>query len=47
MTYLLAALWMPIDALISVNPLAIVTLGGAALCAIALYNKGKPPQLSG
>ena len=28
--YLLAALWMPIDAAIRFNPLAIITLGGAA-----------------
>lgn len=38
--YLLAALWMPIDAAIRFNPLAIITLGGAALCALALYGKG-------
>jgi hypothetical protein len=37
--YSLAALWMPIDAAIRFNPLAIVTLGGAALCAVALYGK--------
>src|ERR1700722_19277609 len=44
--YLLAALWMPIDAAIRFNPLAIITLGGAALCAVALYGKGKRPQLA-
>jgi len=38
--YLLAALWMPIDALIWFNPLAIVTLGGIILCGVALYAKG-------
>jgi hypothetical protein len=43
--YLLAALWMPIDAAIRFNPLAIITLGGAALCAVALYGKAKRPQL--
>jgi hypothetical protein len=45
--YLLAALWMPIDALIWFNPLAIITLGGAALSAVALYGKGKRQQLAG
>ncbi len=45
--YLLAALWMPIDAAIRFNPLAIITLGGAALCAVALYGKAKRPQLAG
>ena len=44
--YLLAALWMPIDAAIRFNPLAIITLGGAALCALALYGKAKRPQLA-
>jgi len=44
--YLLAALWMPIDALLWFNPLAIITLGGAALCAVALYSKGKRPPLA-
>jgi hypothetical protein len=43
--YLLAALWMPIDAAIRFNLLAIITLGGAALCAVALYDKAKQPQL--
>jgi hypothetical protein len=38
--YLLAALWMPIDALIWFNPLAIITLGGIILCGVALYAKG-------
>ncbi len=45
--YLLAALWMPIDAAIRFNPLAIVTLGGAALCAVALFPKAKHPQVVG
>lgn len=45
--YLLAALWMPIDAAIRFNPLAIITLGGAGLCAVALYRKAKQPQLEG
>ena len=43
--YLLAALWMPIDAAIRFNPLAIITLGGAALCAVALFPKAKRPQV--
>ena len=38
--YVLAALWMPIDALIWFNPLAIITLGGIILCGLALYGKG-------
>ena len=33
--YLLAALWMLIDAAIRFNPLAIITLGGAALCVVS------------
>jgi len=45
--YLLAALWMPIDAAIRFNPLAIITLGGAALCAVALYRNAKQPQAEG
>ena len=45
--YLLAALWMPIDAVTRFNPLAIITLGGAALCAVALYGEAKRPQLEG
>lgn len=45
--YLLAALWMPIDAVIRFNPLAIITLGGAVLCAVALYRKAKQPQPEG
>jgi hypothetical protein len=43
--YLLAALWMPIDAAIRFNPLAIITLGGAALCVVALFRKAKRPQV--
>jgi len=43
--YLLAALWMPIDAAIRFNPLAIITLGGAALCVVALFPKAKRPQV--
>ena len=35
--YVLAALWMPIVAIAWFNPLAIITLGGTALCAVALY----------
>ena len=38
--YLLAALWMPIDALMRFNRLAIITLGGPILCGVALYAKG-------
>ena len=45
--YLLAALWMPIDAAIRFNPLAIITLGGTVLCGVALYGKAKRPQLAG
>jgi hypothetical protein len=45
--YLLAALWMPIDAAIRFNPLAIITLGGAVLCAVALNRNAKQPQLEG
>jgi hypothetical protein len=44
--YLLAALWMPIDAAIRFNPLAIITLGGATLCAVALYRKAKQPRVA-
>jgi hypothetical protein len=43
-TYLLAALWMPIDAAIRFNPLAIITLGGAAIYVVALYRNGKRRQ---
>jgi hypothetical protein len=42
--YLLAALWMPIDALLWFNPLAIITLGGTILCGVALYGKGNRLQ---
>ncbi len=35
--YLLAAVWMPIVAVAWFNPLAIITLGGTALCAVALF----------
>ena len=41
--YLLAAMWMPIVALVWFNPLAIVTLGGTALCAVALYRSEAKP----
>ena len=41
--YLLAALWMPIDALIWFNPLAIITLGGTILCGVSLYARESVP----
>jgi tryptophan-rich sensory protein len=36
--YLLAAAWMPIVFALRFNPLAIVTIGGALLGALALYS---------
>jgi hypothetical protein len=42
--YLLAALWMPIVATAWFNPLVIITLGGTALCAVALYRSEHGPD---
>lgn len=42
--YLLAAAWMPVVLLIRFNPLAVVTIGGAALCAAELYAMKTDPH---